>query len=74
MKYPGYRVNFEVKFGCMKDWTHIDVGTGDIVSSTIFGLDLVQFRDKPLFESQVSLLAYPPETIFAEKLETVISN
>lgn len=74
MKYPGYRVNLEVNFGRMRDRIHIDVGTGDIVSPTTFDINLVQYREKPLFESQISLLVYPPETIFAEKLETVISK
>jgi predicted nucleotidyltransferase component of viral defense system len=74
MKYPGYRVNFEAKFGRMKDRIHIDIGTGDVVSPTPQDLNLVQYRNKPLFESQISLLVYPPETIFAEKLETVISK
>jgi len=74
MKYPGYRVNFEVTFGRMKDKIHIDVGTGDIVNPITRKLYLVQYHDKPLFESQISLLVYPPETIFAEKLETVISK
>lgn len=58
----------------MKDRIHIDIGTGDVVSPTPRDLNLVQYRDKPLFESQISLLVYPPETIFAEKLETVISK
>jgi hypothetical protein len=74
MKYPGYRVNFEAKFGRMKDRIHIDIGTGDSVSPITRDLKLVQHRDKPLFESQISLLVYPPESIFAEKLETVISK
>lgn len=74
MKYPGYRVNFEAKFGRMKDRIHIDIGTGDVVCPTTLDLDLVQYRNTPLFEHQISLLVYPPETIFAEKLETVISK
>lgn len=74
MKYPGYRVNFEVNFGHMKDTIHIDIGTGDVVSPITHVLDLTQCRNNPLFESQISLLVYPPEAIFAEKFETVISK
>lgn len=74
MKYPGYRVNLEAKFGCMKDRIHIDIGTGDVVSPIACNLYLIQYHDTPLFESHISLLIYPPETIFAEKLETVISK
>lgn len=74
MQYPGYRVTFGVSFGRMKDRIRIDVGTGDIVSPTSYELDLANYRGKPLFESQISLLVYPPETIFAEKLETALSK
>jgi len=74
MQYPGYRVSLETTFGRMKDRIHIDVGTGDIVSPTSYDLHFVKYRGKPLFENQISLLVYPPETIFAEKLESVISK
>ena len=74
MKYPGYRIRLEAKFGRMKDRIHIDVGTGDIVNPAGYVLNLFHYRDKPLFESQISLLVYPPEAIFAEKLETVLSK
>ncbi|WP_195155556.1 nucleotidyl transferase AbiEii/AbiGii toxin family protein, partial [Candidatus Protochlamydia phocaeensis] len=33
-----------------------------------------EYKGKPIFEKEISLLAYPPETIFAEKLETVLSK
>jgi predicted nucleotidyltransferase component of viral defense system len=74
MDYPGYRVSLGVAFRRMKDRIHIDVGTGDVVSPTAHDLQLFQYRGKPLFESEISLMVYPPETIFAEKLETVISK
>ncbi|PCI92780.1 hypothetical protein COB11_06630 [Candidatus Aerophobetes bacterium] len=74
MQYPGYRVTLGAAFGRIKDRIHIDVGTGDIVSPTTRDLHLVQYRGKPLFENEISLLVYPPETIFAEKLETVFSK
>ncbi len=74
MQYPGYRVTLSVAFGRMSDRIHIDVGTGDIVSPTSHSLHLFHYRERPLFENQISLLVYPPVTIFAEKLETVISK
>lgn len=74
MEYAGYRVSLKAAFGQMKDRIHIDVGTGDVVTPTIRDLHLFQHRGKPLFESEISLMVYPPETIFAEKLETVISK
>lgn len=74
MDYPGYRTSLKATFGRMKDIIHIDVGTGDVVNPDTRELHLFQYRGKPLFENEVSLMVYPPETIFAEKLETVISK
>lgn len=74
MDYPGYRVSLRAIFGRMKDRIHIDIGIGDVVSPAMRELNLLQYRGKPLFESEISLMVYPPETIFAEKLETVISK
>lgn len=74
MDYPGYRVSLKAVFGRMKDRIHIDVGIGDVVSPAARDLHLFQYRGKPIFESEISLMVYPPEAIFAEKLETVISK
>jgi predicted nucleotidyltransferase component of viral defense system len=74
MDYPGHRISLKTTFGRMKDRIHIDVGTGDVVNPTMRELHLFQYRGKPLFENEISLMVYPPETIFAEKLETVISK
>lgn len=74
MDYPGYRILLQAKFGRMKDKVQIDVGTGDIVTPSTRNFELFGYRGKPLFESEISLQVYPPETIFAEKLETVLSK
>lgn len=74
MDYLGYRVSLRAAFGRMKDRIHVDVGMGDIVRPATCELHLFQYRGKPLFENEISLMVYPPETIFAEKLETVISK
>ncbi len=58
----------------MKDRIHIDVRTGDVVSLATRELYLFQYRGKSLFESEISLMVCPPETIFAEKLGTVTSK
>ena len=39
-----------------------------------FEIPLVQYRGKPFFENTVSLQVYPIDTIFAEKLETILSK
>lgn len=74
MNYAGYRVHLNADFGRMKDKIHVDVGIGDVVLPITRGLPLFQYKGKSLFENEISLMVYPPETIFAEKLETVLSK
>lgn len=74
MNYPGYRVTLKATFSNMKDKIQIDVGIGDIVKPVERDFHLFEYMGKPIFESEISLLVYPPKTIFAEKLETVLSK
>lgn len=74
MDYPGYRISLKATFGRMKDRIQIDVGIGDVVMPIIRELHLFQYKGRPMFEGEISLVVYPPETIFAEKLETVLSK
>jgi predicted nucleotidyltransferase component of viral defense system len=74
MEYPGYRTTLKASFAKMKDRIHIDVGIGDIVEPQNREIKLFEYRGKPFFEESISLLVYPIETIFAEKLETVLSK
>lgn len=74
MEYPGFRVSIEAKFGKMKDKIQVDVGVGDLVEELQENFQPFQYRGKPIFKGEISLLVYPVETIFAEKLETIISK
>ena len=74
MEYPGYRTTFKASFAKMKDKIHVDIGIGDIVEPQNREIKLFEYRGKPFFEESISLLVYPIETIFAEKLETVLSK
>lgn len=74
MEYPGYRTIFKSSFAKMKDKIHVDVGVGDIVEPQNREIKLFEYRGKAFFEESISLLVYPIETIFAEKLETVLSK
>lgn len=74
MDYSGYRVRLSATFGRIKDKIHIDLGMGDVVNPDNREFYLFQYRGQPLFESEISLMVYPSEAIFAEKLETVISK
>lgn len=74
MNYPGYRITLNGTFAKMKDKIHVDIGIGDTVHPESYKIKLTQYRGKPFFEESTSLLVYPPEAIFAEKLETVLSK
>lgn len=76
MNYPGFRVILNIKLidGKLTDNLQIDVGVGDKVEAETLSIDLLTYKSAPLFEESVSLLVYPAESIFAEKLETVASK
>lgn len=74
MNYPGYRITLNATFAKMNDKIHVDIGVGDTVHPEPCEIQLTQYRGKPFFEGFISLLVYPPESIFAEKLETVLSK
>ena len=70
--YPGFRIMLRVETGIMKDSIQIDIGVGDVVTPETYTITMFHYQGRPLFEGEISLLIYPIETIFAEKLETVI--
>jgi len=70
-KYPGYRIRVQGQLGQIQQPISIDIGVGDVVRPSVLQIELLQ-SDKPLFESSVSLQAYPPEYIFSEKYEAII--
>jgi predicted nucleotidyltransferase component of viral defense system len=76
MNYPGFRVILNIKLvdGKLTDNLQIDVGVGDKVEPEKQKIELLAYRNAPLFEESVSLLVYPAESIYAEKLETVASK
>lgn len=74
MEYPGFRVNLDVSLEKMKDRIQIDIGVGDLVDAVPNVFQPFEYKGKPIFAGEISLLTYPVETIFAEKLETIISK
>ena len=74
MKYPGYRIILNTRVANMKDKIQIDIGVGESVDPLILEIPLIKYRGKPFFENAVSLYVYPVETIFSEKLETILSK
>jgi predicted nucleotidyltransferase component of viral defense system len=74
MRYPGFRARLLATLENMRDKVQLDIGVGDKVDPIEYDVTLFTYRNKPLFEGHVSLQVYPVETIFAEKLETVIAR
>jgi predicted nucleotidyltransferase component of viral defense system len=74
MAYPGFRVSLHATYGKMKDKIQLDIGVGDVVKPVEEDFKTFIYKGKPIFEGEISLQVYPVESIFAEKLETVISK
>lgn len=72
MGYPGVEVSMMAYFGKTRFKVSIDIGFGDIVEPIEYAIPLTTSTKGDLFEQIVSLLCYPKEFIFAEKLETII--
>ena len=74
MEYTGFRVTLNAQFGKMQDKIQVDIGIGDVVMPLETTFTLFEYKGKPIFAGEISLYVYPPEAIFAEKLETIISK
>ncbi len=74
MEYPGFRVILDASLEKMKDRIQIDIGVGDLVDAVSNQFHPFEYKGKPIFAGEISLLTYPAEAIFAEKLETLISK
>ena len=74
MDYSGYRVSLRTTFGKMRDKVQVDIGVGDVVEAEARDFGLFEYKGKSFYEGEMSLQVYPVETIFAEKLETVLSK
>lgn len=74
MKYPGFRISLNATMGKMRDKVQVDLGIGDAVEPEENRILLFHYKDKPIFEDEITLLTYPLETVFAEKLQTLVSR
>lgn len=68
--YPGIRVHLKAMYPPMEVPLAIDVTTGDRITPAPVEYDYPLLFD----EGSVRLMAYPLETVLAEKLETVVSR
>lgn len=74
MEYTGFRIYLHAEFGKMRDKIQIDLGLGDLVKPLEKNFYPFEYKGKPIFEGEITLHVYPIETIFAEKLETILSK
>jgi predicted nucleotidyltransferase component of viral defense system len=74
MEYTGFRVILDAQFRKMRDKIQIDIGIGDVVVPVETTFNPFEYKGKPIFSGEISLYVYPPEAIFSEKLETIISK
>ncbi len=74
MEYPGFRIFLNASFEKMRDKIKIDIGIDDVVTPIEKNFFPYEYKDKPIFEGEITLMVYPVETIFAEKFETIISK
>jgi|SRR3990167_300744 len=74
MEYIGFRIKLDAKFGKMRDKIQVDIAVGDVVEPVDVTFNSFKYKGKPIFVGEVSLHVYPPEAIFSEKLETLVSK
>jgi predicted nucleotidyltransferase component of viral defense system len=72
MAYAGVAVSMIAHFGRTRFPVAVDIGFGDTVAPIDKQIALTHSSKGALFEENISLLCYPPEFIFAEKLETLV--
>ncbi len=69
-EYPGLRVSIESLFDRTRQMMKVDITTGDKITPRA-----IEYKFKLLLEDRaISVLAYNLETVFAEKLETILSR
>lgn len=74
MEYSGARIVCNFHLGKMRGQIRMDLALGDKVKAAKIVLPRMRYRGKPLIGEDFHLLAYPPETIFAEKLQIALSR
>ena len=74
MDYPGVRIRCVFRLGTAKGLLRMDLAIGDLVEAKKIPLERIRYRGQPLIGPDFNILAYPPETIFSEKLQIAIKR
>lgn len=72
MQEPGARIMSHFSLDRMRGQIQMDLALGDIVDPVSLMLPRLQYKGVPLVGSNFSILTYPPESIFAEKLHIAV--
>jgi hypothetical protein len=68
LEYPGQRVKLEARLGNARINVQIDIGFGDTVVPEAIEIEYPTLLDLPALH----IRAYPPETVIAEKYESIV--
>lgn len=74
MEYPGLRIRCDFTLGGALGQLQMDLALGDLVTPCKIPLERIRYKNRPLMGPDFEVIAYPPETIFSEKLQTCISK
>lgn len=74
MESPGVRLICRFLLGKMKGNVRMDLARGDVVKAIKHPLKRIRYNDEPLMGGDFSLMVYPLETVFAEKLHIVFKK
>jgi predicted nucleotidyltransferase component of viral defense system len=74
MQEPGARIMSNFSLDRMRGQIQMDLALGDNVDPVYLMLPRLQYKGVPLFGGNFSILTYPPESIFAEKLHIAVAK
>ncbi|MFM8312843.1 MAG: nucleotidyl transferase AbiEii/AbiGii toxin family protein [Deltaproteobacteria bacterium] len=72
MNYPGMRISMKGNLSRIRAQIQVDIGFGDTVTPGKKAIKLLSTKKGPVFEEEIPVHVYPPETVLAEKIETSI--
>lgn len=74
MDYPGVRIKCLFYLGKSRGTLRIDMAIGEEVKAKKIALQRLRYRGQAFIGPDFDILAYPPEAIFAEKLQIAIKR
>ncbi|MFH1875096.1 MAG: nucleotidyl transferase AbiEii/AbiGii toxin family protein [Pseudomonadota bacterium] len=72
LPYTGARIKIDFLLEKIGGSIWMDLALGDTVDPVKQKIEVLRYKGKPIVGRDISLLAYPPEFLFAEKFQTAI--